>query len=309
MTVAELIPGVLVNDLYVVSDLQLRQGGKTGSFVTFRASDATGTVRGVYWPQEPDEAETLMEELEEGGVARIKGDIVSYRDRTEIRVAAPTGGISAFAGKRLDPEPFVATSPVSEKELRDAIEVRIGLVADKQLRRLLRAFFADKERADAYFRLPARLHGAHSHLRGLAEEAVEAARVAGAAAGSIPGVDRDLVTTAALLAPAGAILAYEELGLAHENTRTGLLMPHRLLAADLAAQAAREANGIPNAVVQRLRHILVREPEVPRWGWSSGPDALLPETVILHHALQMSRLVPEVRAVNERRMSADDIAV
>lgn len=302
LNVADLLPGTLVNELYVISHLELREGGKTGRFVTFRAQDATGSVRGVYWPAEPEEAEALVRELDGGHVARIKGDVVSYRDRTEIRVAAPTGGVSSYEGKNVDPAPFVPTSAVGEKELRDAVEVRIGLVADKHLRRLLRAFFADKERADAYFRLPARLHGPHSHIRGLAEEAVEAARIVGAAAGSIPGLDRDLATAAALLAPAGAVLAFNELGLAHEATRAGLLMPHRLLAADLATLAAREATSIPATTVQRLRHVLVREGEVPRWGWSSGPETLLPETVILHHALEMSRRVPEVRAVNERRL-------
>ena len=306
-TVADLQPGTTVNELFVLSDLQVRQGGKTGRYVTFRAADATGSIKGVFWPAEAGEAEGLLEEVEEGAVARIKGDIVSYRNQTEIRVSAPAGGISAFAGPQLDASAFVATSPMSERELRDAVEVRIGLVADKSMRRILRAFFADKERAEAYFQLPARLSGAHAHLRGLAEEAVEVARIAGAAAASIPGVNRDIVSTAALLAPAGAILAFQELGLAHEETKDGVLLPRHVLAADITARAAKEAGSVPIEIVQKLRHVLLREPEVPRWGWSSGPDTLMPETVILHHALKMSQLVPEVTEALKRR--EPDLAV
>lgn len=299
--VGDLIPGASVNELFVISDVQLRQGGKTGSYLTFRLSDATGTVPGVYWPADIGEAEEVLREIPDGGVVRIKGDVVSYRERTEVRVTAPNGGISPYEGTRLDPTPFVPTSNVTEKELRDAVEVRVGLIADPHLRRLLRAFFADKERAEAYFTLPARLTGPHAYLRGLAEEAVEAARISGAAAGSIPGVDRDLVTACALLAPAGAILAYEEQGLAHEETRAGLLLPRSVLSADLALRAAREAASIPVATLDRVRHVLIREPEVVRWGWSSGPEALLPEAVVLHHALRMSRTVPEVHAKLERK--------
>lgn len=293
--VVDLVPGAAVNELFVVSDLQLRQGGKTGHYVTFRVADATGSVRGVFWPAEPGEAESFLAEMEDGAVARVKGDVVAFRGRTEVRVSAPNGGISPYLGKRIDPEPFIAASPVSERELKDAVEVRIGLIGDRHLRRVLRAFFADKERAAAYFRAPARLLGAHACLRGLAEEAVETARVAGAAAASIPSVDRDLVTAAALLAPAGALLAFEEEGLAHNQTRMGVLMPMPLLAADLAAKAAREAGSVPPETVERLRHVLVREPDAPRLGWASGPDALLPETIVLHHALAMSRGVPAAR--------------
>lgn len=304
--VADLVPGTPVNELYVVSEVHLRQGGKTGAYLTFRLRDATGAVPAVYWPADVGEAEEVFEELDEGAVVRVKGDVVSYRERTEVRIAAPNGGVSPVQHSRIDPEPFVPTSSVSERELRDAVEVRIGLISDPHLRRLLRSLFADKERADAYFRLPARLTGPHAHLRGLAEEAVETARIAGAAAGSIPGLDRDLVTAAALFAPAGAILAYAEAGLAHEETTTGVLLPSHVLAADLAVGAAREAASIPVSILQRLRHVLVREPEVPRYGWSSGPDAILPETVVLHHALRMSRTVPEAKAGFERRIGDDD---
>lgn len=291
----DLLPGTTVNELYVVHDLQLRQGGKAGQYVTFRLKDATGTLRGVYWPTEPGEAESMMEEIQEGMVARVKGDVVAYRGQTEIRVSAPGGGMSPFMGTRLDPEPFIPTSGVSERELRDAVEVRLGLIGDRHMRRLLRALFADKKRAAAYFSLPARLTGTHSYLRGLAEEAVETARIAGAAAASVPGVDRDLVTAAALFAPAGAVLAYEESGLTHEATQDGLLLPMHVLAADLATRAAREAGSIPENTIQRIRHVLLREGEAPRLGWANGPDTVLPETVVLHHALQISRSVPEAQ--------------
>jgi 3'-5' exoribonuclease len=291
--VVDLIPGTTVNELFVIHDLQLRQGGKTGQYVTFRLKDATGALRGVYWPEESGEAEAFLEEIREGAVVRVKGDVVAFRGQSEVRVTASGGGVSPFMGSRLDPEPFIPTSGVSQRELRDAVEVRLGLIGDRHLRRILRAFFADKDRANAYFSVPARLNGPHDYLRGLAEEAVETARIAGAAAASVPGIDRDLVTAAALFAPAGALLAYEEAGLTHEATRDGMLLPLHILSADLATQAAREAGSVPEHTIQRLRHVLLREGEAPRLGWANGPDAVLPEAVVLHHALQISRMVPQ----------------
>lgn len=298
--IEDLLPGTAVNELFVVSELQMRQGGKTGQYVTFRLKDATGALRGVYWPSEPGEAEALLEEIGDGVVARVKGDVVAYRGQTEVRVSSPNGGMSPFVGTQIDPSPFVATSGVSERELRDAVEVRLGLIGDRHLRRLLRAFFADKQRARSYFTLPARLTGSHAYLRGLAEEAVETARIAGAAAASVPDVDRDLVTAAALLAPAGSLLAYEESGFTHEATQDGLLLPLHVLAADLAARAAKEAGSVPVDTVKRLRHVLLREPEAPRLGWTNGPDTVLPETLVLHHAIQISRKVPEAQESVDR---------
>jgi 3'-5' exoribonuclease len=297
VNVTDLVSGTEVDELFVVTDLKLRAGGKAGHYVTFRLADATGNARGVFWPAESGEAESFVAGMEDGAVARVKGDVVSFGGRVEVRVSAPRGGISPWRGKPVDPELFVAASAVSERELRDAVEVRIGLIGDRHLRRSLRAFFADKERTAAYFESPARLEGSHSYVRGLAEEAVEVARVAGAAAASIPGVDRDLVTAGAILAPAGAILAFERNGLRYWWTALGRSLPLAVLSADLVVKAAREAGDIPAEVVARWRHVILGEREVPEFNVSGGEVLLSPEAVVLHHVLAMSRMVSVVAKV------------
>lgn len=303
-TVAGLVAGQAVDDVYMVSDVQLRKGGRTGTFVTFVLSDVTGRVGGVFWPDEDGQSEAVMKAIEDGHAVRVVGEAVSYRDEVEVRVNAPAGEIRPFEGTEPLASELVLGSWYSEKELRDAVEVRIGLVGDKHLRRILRAFFADPTRAEAYFRFPARLEGPHSYVRGLAEEAVEASRIAAASAGSVRGLDRDLLSAAGLLAPVGVLVAMEEHGLEFRRSKQ-FLLPDAVLAGDLVRQAAREVSTVPGPVVERLVHVVFWGLRLAVRQEGGAQEDMLPEAAALGHILALSR---EVASMAGREGRAETVS-
>lgn len=146
-----------------------------------------------------------------------------------------------------------------------------------------------KNTAKDCLRFPASPTHHHAYRRGLAQTAVETARIAGAAAASIPGVDRDLLPAAALLAPAGSLLGIQEDGLGGTPTRDGALLHPGYLAAQIAAKAAREAGGIPEDTGSRLQHVILT---ATGYG-GSGP--VLCESITLRHALVISQQVQQNR--------------
>lgn len=277
-----LVEGEEVDEVYAIRNLGLHEGGQAGQYITFRLFDATGEVRGVYWPDRPGEAERLTFDLEDGELVQIKGRVVSYRNAVEIRVDAGEGSFLPLKGERA-PKQYAAPSFSSTKRERDTIAKLIDRIHDKDLKRLACTFLSDAERERAYFSLPSIRDDPSGPWASVASQAASVAQTARSIATGIRGMDLDLLTCGALFAPAGAVSAIRFDGLVLKRTVAGMLLGQDYLSASLIEQVAAEANDIPGEVLTRLLHVVLGAT-----GWVDS-DPLLHEAIVLRHSMEVLR--------------------
>ncbi|MBM3499886.1 MAG: HD domain-containing protein, partial [Armatimonadetes bacterium] len=174
--------------------------------------------------------------------------------------------------------------PVSERDPLDMLEEVDGAIAGVQnlhLRALLEAFFQDK----AFRRRFAHAAGAkslhHSFVSGLLEHTVSVVRLLWTLHESHPQLDRDLLTTGALLHDIGKT---EELttGTTIEYTDTGRLLGHTVLTDRMVRERLGGLPDFPESLADLLMHMLLSHHGQKEYGAPIVP--MTAEACALHYA-------------------------
>jgi 3'-5' exoribonuclease len=232
----ELDQGVIVDSRFCILNPQSPSGNGPYKFIL---RDRTGDMPALMWRSTGIDWPTIAG----ARYADIQG-IVQYSDyskRLEIRVdhfqaVEDPGNVSHYLPR------FVGDSTAHRQELYDLVKS----IATPTLQRLLDQLFRDEPFRRAYFDAPAAQHMHHPYIGGLLVHSLEVARICDAIAAAIPGLNRDLLVTAALLHDIGKI---DEIDFQQDGfpfTRSGGMLGHVFLGA------------------QRVYHLLTTFDDCPR---------------------------------------------
>ncbi len=200
---------------------------RTGSpYLALELRDRTGAVPARAFQN----ADALAGQFERGDVVRVRAKVERFRDELVLEVS----DISRVdAGDGVDPARFLPTAYRDLEELDGFLEHLAGEVYDRGYRSLLDDLLADGSLRAAWRRAPCTRGGHHAYLGGLLEHTVAVATLAHEACQLHPGLNSDLLLTAALVHDIGRVREFTygaDIGLTDEGRLLGhLVIGERML--------------------------------------------------------------------------------
>lgn len=218
IVISGLRAGDEVDGVYACSrkDRLLTRSGSP--YLALELRDRSGAVPGRAFKG----ADELAGRFERGDVVRVRGRVERFRDELVVEVADIARAPDA------DPARFLPTAYRDLDELEGFLEHLAAEVHDRPYRRLLGALLDDGELRAAWRLAPCSRAGHHAYLGGLLEHTVAVATLANEACQLHPGLNRDLLLTAALVHDLGRTAEFTygaEIGL----TDAGRLLGHLIL--------------------------------------------------------------------------------
>ncbi|MGH2873821.1 MAG: HD domain-containing protein [Solirubrobacteraceae bacterium] len=170
-------------------------------------------------------ADALAGRFERGDLVRVRGRVERFRDElvlevSDIRRVQPGDGV--------DPALFLPVAYRDLDELEGFLYKIFGEVYDRGYQALVRSLLDDRELRAAWRRAPCTRAAHHAYLGGLLEHTVAVATLAQDACQLHPGLNSDLLLTAALVHDLGRTAEFTY-GADFGLTEHGRLLGHLLL--------------------------------------------------------------------------------
>jgi 3'-5' exoribonuclease len=197
---------------------------RTGSpYLALELRDRTGVLPARVF----NNADALAGRFERGDVVRVRGRVERFRDELVLEV------IDVTRAADVDPARFLPTAYRDLDELDGFLEHLSGEVYDRGYAALLAGLLGDQELRAAWRRAPCSRAGHHAYLGGLLEHTVAVATLAHETCQLHPGLNSDLLLTAALVHDLGRTREFTfgaDIGLTDEGRLLGhLVIGERLL--------------------------------------------------------------------------------
>jgi 3'-5' exoribonuclease len=277
--VADLIPGRDIEGVYACVRKD-RLTARTGSpYLALELRDRTGSLPARVFR----DADFLAGQFERGDLVWVAGRVERFRDELQLEIRT----IQKAAPGDADPAEFLPVAYRDLEELDGFFEHLAREVHDRDYARLLESFVADLSFREQFRRAPCSRAGHHAYLGGLLEHTVGVATLAHELCLVHPGLNPDLLLTAALLHDVGKIREF-----------------------DLAAEIALSDEG------RMVGHVVIGERMIgdriaSLGGLADGKALALSHCVLAHHGAEglPGRRFASVEAVALQRLNAVDAAV
>ena len=292
--VAELAEGARVDAQFVLQVKEMRSTRGGEAYLSMGLADKSGRMPAVFF-----RPSTEATAIPVGSVVRARGIVTSFRGTKRISID------SLAPARTWESEDFLASGPRSSEELIDELRALVASVSDPDLKAVLRTIFSDREFFARFVRCPGAQSYHHAYVGGLLEHTVSVATLARSMAGQYPGVETDLLVTAALLHDIGKCdeLSFET---SIEYTDSGRLLGHVVLGVRRVHDAVAKQRAPKSAErLMRLEHAILSHHGELEWGSPKRPSTL--EALLLHHVDNLDAKAAGFCALLGGAMRADEV--
>lgn len=302
--VGELKPGDRVDSYFSVNYKKPVVDYKYGSMFEFRVADRSGQITVKYWGGSDKAAvERLHDSFDREEVVRIKGEVAEYRGLLEISINDKNGGSVTRLDEGLYDIRELIKTYENIGEMRSRLSDIIGTVKDADMKRLLEAFFKDKEFMEAFATSPASIQLHSAAVGGLIHHTLNVAAMCERIAELHAELDRDLLMTGALLHDIGKVQSFKVTSNINQ-TKEGNLLGHIILGdQELMARIA-GIDGFPELLSSKIRHILLSHHGKKEWG--SPVEPMFPEALAVHEADDIDAKLDNMITKREEAVTEDD---
>jgi 3'-5' exoribonuclease len=242
-----------VDEIYLVSEKQLRANRAGNLYLQVRLSDRTGSLTAMLW----NANEKLSKTFDNGNFVRVQGTTQIYNGTLQMIAQRIE---QADAGS-VDEADFITLGSVQIDDLARQLSEMLRGVSNVHLRNLAECFLVDEAFMDKFSRAPAGVKNHHAYQGGLLEHVVGLMRLVQSVAPHYEDLDGEQLLFGAFLHDMGKIdeLTYErDLGYSDE----GQLIGHLVLAVGMLDEKIREAEKLsgekfPQDLALRLKHMIV----------------------------------------------------
>jgi 3'-5' exoribonuclease len=278
-----------VTSLFLVTNKEIRQK-KTGEpYLSLLLADRTGEIEAKMW----DNVAEVMNTFDRDDFVKVKGLAQPYQNRTQFTI---------HKLRRLEEHEILATDyfPCSKRdpeEMFTELRTIIDSLGNSHLRALLDAIFADERTARLFKRAPAAKTIHHAYLGGLLEHVLSLCALCRMMATHYPGVDLDLLLTAAILHDIGKIeeLNYER---SFSYSTPGQLLGHIVMGVQLIGENLRKLPDFPPKLRLLLEHMIISHHGELEFGSPKVPVFL--EALLFHHLDNLDSKMEAMRVCVER---------
>jgi 3'-5' exoribonuclease len=297
--VQQMTDGDTIEDVYLVSDKQLRANRNGNLYLLLDLRDRTGAISARLW----NAGEHLFRSFEAGEFLRVKGKVQLFQGALQVILSH----IEKVTAEKVELGDFL---PHTEHDISRLLERLRGLLlrmTNHHLRALVECFLIDDRFMHGLCHAPAGVRNHHAYIGGLLEHVVTLLDAADRIMPLYPEIDRDLLLTGIFLHDVGKVreLSYDK---TFVYTDEGQLIGHLVIGVEmLTEKAARVADltgePFPQELLLRLKHMILSHHGTHEFGSPRVP--MTPEAIALHYLDNFDAKVHSfTRDIREDRNSA-----
>jgi 3'-5' exoribonuclease len=242
-----------VDQVFLVSEKQLRANRNNNLYLQMRLADRTGSVTGMLW----NANDHLYGLFNNGDFLRVQGTAQVYNGALQMIV----NRIERVEAETVDQADFVTLAEVEIAKFTARLAAHLRGLRNEHLRNLAESFLVDEAFMAKFTSAPAGVKNHHAYKGGLLQHVVGLIELCASVAPHYPELDADLLTFGAFLHDVGKIeeLTYQrELGYSDE----GQMIGHVVIGVVILDQKIRETVALANEefpleLALRLKHMIV----------------------------------------------------
>lgn len=267
--VEKLQPGDAVDQFFLVHKATQGVTTQGKDYMTLHLQDKSGEIEAKVWTVTKEDMATLKPEL----IIHVKGDVINYRGRKQMKVNQFRVATEADGLKTQD---FIDGAPMSLDEIKSQMQSFIFEIENANLQRITRHLLQKYD--EAFFTFPAASSHHHNFVSGLSYHVLTMLQIAKGLCEIYPNLNKSLLYSGIILHDMGKV---RELSgpIATSYTLEGNLLGHISIASEEVAEAAREL-GIQGEEVLLLRHLILSHHGKLEYGSPKLPH--VKEAEILH---------------------------
>ncbi|MDR2756257.1 MAG: HD domain-containing protein [Planctomycetaceae bacterium] len=244
-----------VEEVYLISDKQLRPNKNGNLYLQFNLSDKTGMIGGRLW----NIADEVFYQFDNGDYILAEGVIQRFQGTLQF-IAKKLTKVDTKT-KPVDETEFIRFNSVDVTKKRARLQELLYSITDPDLRNLADCILIDDELMERFCKAPAGVKLHHAYAGGLLEHSVQMMEVAEQIAHLYPLLNRDLLLVGAFLHDIGKTV---ELSFSGEMfySDQGQMLGHSLLGIEILNEKIKETeknSGEPfnTETMLFLKHLLL----------------------------------------------------
>jgi 3'-5' exoribonuclease len=274
--VTEFKDGEIVDDVFLVSDKQLRANRNAALYLSVDLRDKTGMINGRMW----NVTEDSCSGVQSGGYVRARGKVQLFQGTLQL-ILTHCDPVSAV---EVDPVDFEQMSSVKIEQLLDQLRSVLLGFENPFLRTLMECFLVDEVLLQALCETPAGVKAHHAYPGGLLEHVVTLLNAAEKICQVYPDLDLELLQAGVFLHDIGKTreLSCES---GFNYTDEGQLLGHLVIGVEMLNEKTRRVieltnEPFPKELEWRLKHMILSHHGTYEFGSPRLP--MTPEAIALH---------------------------
>jgi 3'-5' exoribonuclease len=274
--VQQLTDGETIEEVYLVTDKQLRANRNGNLYLQCELRDRTGSISARLW----NAGEHLFRSFESGDFVGIRGKVQLFQGALQVIL----GNIERTETEKVDLADFLPHTEQDVGKLLDRLRGTLMRLSNPHLRALVECFFMDDEFVHAFCRVPAGVRNHHAYLGGLLEHVVTLLDGAERLLPLYPELDRDLLLMGIFLHDIGKVreLSFSKV---FAYTDEGQLIGHLIIGVEMLNEKAAKVPDLtgepfPFELLLRLKHMTLSHHGSYEFGSPKLP--MTPEAIALH---------------------------
>ncbi len=277
--VKQLGDGEPLDEVYLVTDKQLRANRNGNLYLQVDLADRTGTINARQW----NANEQVFKSFDVGDFLQIRGKVQLFQGALQVILNQVERVQPEKIG--LDLGDFLPHTAHDIDELLKRLRGVLLKLTNPHLRALVECFLMDADFLGDFCRAPAGIKNHHAYLGGLLEHVVTLLDAAERLLPLYPHVDRDLLLMGIFLHDIGKVreLTYgRSFGYSDEGQLIGhLVIGVEMLGEKVARVPDLTAEPFPHELLLRLKHMIVSHHGTYEFGSPKLP--MTPEAIALHY--------------------------
>ncbi len=282
--ITDIKAGDVVDDIFVLSEKILSQKRDGKNFLNITLSDKTGMIKGVVW----DDVDRITAGTTSGDFVHVNGSAGEYRGALQVVIKQ----MVPFPADSADPADFLPQTSRDIEGMFDRLLRITDSIKTDYLKKLVDAFWKDKEFVRKFKTAPAAKKMHHAYIGGLLEHTLSMVSLADKIAGHYSGVDRDLLLAGALFHDIGKIDEFEY-QFKIDYSDKGRLLNHIVIGMKMVDEKLSEIEQFPEDQVLLLKHMIVSHHGAREFGSPEPPKTI--EAVLLNYIDEIDSKVTGIR--------------
>jgi 3'-5' exoribonuclease len=275
--VQQLTDGEALDEVYLVTEKQLRANRNGNLYIQLELRDRTGAISARLW----NAGEHLFRSFEEGDFLRVRGKVQLFQGALQVILSH----LDKAESEKIDLTDFLPHTEHDVSKLYERLRAALMRLTNPHLRGLVECFLMDAQFVEAFCKVPAGVRNHHAYIGGLLEHVVRLLEAADRLLPLYPELDRDLLLTGIFLHDIGKVreLSY---GRVFSYTDEGQLIGHLVIGVEMLNEKAARVpdltgEAFPAEMLLRLKHMIVSHHGALEFGSPKLP--MTPEAIALHY--------------------------